>query len=172
MADNAFAMKLSNDLCLECSICAMFFSSSFTVSITALFLIRILSLMFINTFFMLFLILVISWIPSKNKFSNKVLPIYPLSAHSFPWCYSERALFERFPIIHISSRKHKVEDFPFVVDNRGEVWIRRTIPWNICHVLPALQMSCECVSFDYGIHAMEWNPQNWYRYTFPAILSW
>ena len=31
-------MKLSKHLCLECSTCAMFFSSSFTVSIMALFL--------------------------------------------------------------------------------------------------------------------------------------
>ena len=36
-------MKLSKDLCLECSTCAMFFSSSLTVSIMALFLRRILS---------------------------------------------------------------------------------------------------------------------------------
>ena len=31
-------MKLSKHLCLECSTCAIFFSSSFTVSIMALFL--------------------------------------------------------------------------------------------------------------------------------------
>ena len=31
-------MKLSKHLCLECSICAIFFSSSFTVSMIALFL--------------------------------------------------------------------------------------------------------------------------------------
>ena len=36
-------MKLSKYLCLECSTCAMFFSSSFTVSIMALFLSKSLS---------------------------------------------------------------------------------------------------------------------------------
>ena len=36
-------MKLSKHLCLECSTCAMFFSSSFTVSIMALFLSKSLS---------------------------------------------------------------------------------------------------------------------------------
>ena len=36
-------MKLSKHLCLECSTCAMFLSSSFTVSIMALFLSKSLS---------------------------------------------------------------------------------------------------------------------------------
>ena len=37
MADSALAIKLLNDPCLECSICAIFFNSSFTVSINARF---------------------------------------------------------------------------------------------------------------------------------------
>jgi len=36
MAPNKLTMKLSKHLCLECSTCAMFLSSSFTVSIMAL----------------------------------------------------------------------------------------------------------------------------------------
>ena len=84
IAERAFARKLLKDLCLECSIWAIFFSSSFTVSMTALFRMRILSFIFISTFFMLFLILEINWIPFRNKVSNKVFPMYPLSAHNFP----------------------------------------------------------------------------------------
>ena len=38
IADKELAIKLLNERCLECSICAMFFSSSLTVSIKALFL--------------------------------------------------------------------------------------------------------------------------------------
>lgn len=38
MAKSALAMKLLKERCLECSICAIFFNSSLTVSIRALFL--------------------------------------------------------------------------------------------------------------------------------------
>lgn len=37
MADRELAMKLLKERCLECSTCAMFFNSSLTVSIKALF---------------------------------------------------------------------------------------------------------------------------------------
>ena len=37
IADKELAIKLLNERCLECSICAMFFNSSLTVSIKALF---------------------------------------------------------------------------------------------------------------------------------------
>ena len=84
IADKELAIKLLNERCLECSICAMFFSSSFTVSIKALFLIRILSAMLISEFFILFLTLVTSCMPLRKRFSNRAWPIYPLSAHSFP----------------------------------------------------------------------------------------
>ena len=84
IADNAFATKLLKERCLECSICAIFFSSSLTVSINALFLSRILSAILISEFFILFLTLVTSCIPSRNRFSNSTCPIYPLSAHNFP----------------------------------------------------------------------------------------
>ena len=43
IADKELAIKLLNERCLECSICAMFFNSSLTVSIKTLFLSRILS---------------------------------------------------------------------------------------------------------------------------------
>ena len=46
-------MKLSKHLCLECSTCAMFLSSSFTVSIMALFLSKSVSEMLIKAPFIL-----------------------------------------------------------------------------------------------------------------------
>ena len=54
MADNAFATKLLNERCLECSSCAMFFNSSLTVSIKTRFLIKILAAILIRLFLMLF----------------------------------------------------------------------------------------------------------------------
>lgn len=87
IAESAFAMKLSKDLCLECSICAMFFNSSLTVSISARFLRMILSAILIREFLILFLPLVISCIPFMNRFSNNACPIYPLSPHSFPFMF-------------------------------------------------------------------------------------
>ena len=70
VADNIFAMKLLNERCLECSICATFFSSSLTVSIKALFLSRILSAILTREFFILFLTLVTSCMPLRKRFSN------------------------------------------------------------------------------------------------------
>ena len=84
MAESELAMKLSKERCLECSICAMFFYSSLTVSIKARFLSRILSTILIREFFMLFFTLVISCMPSVKRFSNRACPIYPLSAQSLP----------------------------------------------------------------------------------------
>ena len=54
-ADKELAIKLLNERCLECSIYAMFFNSSLTVSIKALFLSKILSAILISEFFILFL---------------------------------------------------------------------------------------------------------------------
>ncbi len=51
IADKELAIKLLNERCLECFICAMFFSSSLGVSIKALFLSRILSAILISEFF-------------------------------------------------------------------------------------------------------------------------
>ena len=60
MAAMTLTMKLLNERCLECSSCAMFFSSSLTDSMTALFRSSILSETLIRLFFMLFFTLVIS----------------------------------------------------------------------------------------------------------------
>ena len=84
IAPKAFAMKLLNERCRECSIWAMFLSSSLTVSMSARFLKHILSAMLISEFFILFFTLVNSWIPSTNKVSKSVFPIYLLSPKSFP----------------------------------------------------------------------------------------
>jgi len=88
MADKELAMKLLKERCLECSICAMFFNSSLTVSIKALFLSRILSAILISEFLILFLTLVTSFMPSRKRLSNETHPIYPLSAQSFPLMFS------------------------------------------------------------------------------------
>ena len=82
IADNILVIKLEKLLCLECSIWHMFFNSSFTVSITDLFLSNILSCNSISVFFILFLIPVIKWMPSINNSSTKFLSIYPLSAYN------------------------------------------------------------------------------------------
>ena len=67
IAPNKLTMKLSKHLCMECSTCAMFFSSSFTISIMALFLSKSLSETLINAPFMLLFNLVISCIPSAES---------------------------------------------------------------------------------------------------------
>ena len=91
-APSKLTTKLQNDLCLECSTCAMFFSSSLTVSIIALFLVSSLSDILMIAPFMLLLSFVISCIPSTKRRWNSSLPIYPLSPTSFPYRNSTKAL--------------------------------------------------------------------------------
>ena len=80
--DFILGAMLGYDICAQCkryctrkarrsSICAMFFSSSLTVSIKALFLSRILSEILISEFFILFFTLVTSCIPLRKRFSNR-----------------------------------------------------------------------------------------------------
>ena len=110
-------MKLLKKRCLECSICAILFSSSLTVSIKARFLNRILSAMLIREFFILFFTLVISCMPPRKRVSNNACPIYPLSAPSFPFIFSKhRPCFNGSPVICISRSEHKIEDFTFIID--------------------------------------------------------
>ena len=153
MADRALAIKLLNDLCLECSIWAIFFNSSFTVSINARFRNRILSSTLINEFLMLFFTLVSNCIPFKNRFSNRAWPIYhPLSAQSFPLIS-----LRKFPCFNGSLSS----TFAGKTWNSGSLpcrwlpgvaWTRKTIPRNIFHEWPGLQRFCEPVSFGCGRH--------------------
>lgn len=94
-APRVLTMKLSNDLCLECSTCAIFFNSSFTVSMMALFLNNSLSDMLISAPLILFFSFVTSCIPSTKRRSNRCLLIYPLSATSLPYRNSTKALYSR-----------------------------------------------------------------------------
>ena len=75
IAPSMFTMKLSKLLCLECPTCAMFFNSSFTVSIIARFLSSNLSDTLTKAPFMLLLSLVISCMPSTNMRRKRFLPI-------------------------------------------------------------------------------------------------
>ena len=86
-------IKLSRALCLECSTCAIFLSSSLTVSIMARFLRSSLSETDISAPFILLFNLVISCILSTNSLLNRFFPIYPLSPTSFPYINSTKALY-------------------------------------------------------------------------------
>lgn len=83
-ADSILIMKLSKHLCLVCSIWHMFFNSSFTDSISALFLSIIRSCNSIKAFFIFFRSLVTRCTPSIKSCSNKSFEMYPLSPKSFP----------------------------------------------------------------------------------------
>ena len=88
-------MKLSKHLCLECSTCAMFLSSSFTVSIMALFQSKSLSETLIKAPFMLLFNLVVSCIPSAKSLWKMFLLMYPLSPTSLPYIKSMNALYSK-----------------------------------------------------------------------------
>lgn len=79
--------KFPSPLCLECTACTMFLSSSLIVSMTDLFLSNILSLSGISLFFIFDLIPVTKCIPSLNNASKSVFEIYPLSPYDFPNMY-------------------------------------------------------------------------------------
>ena len=70
MAPNMLTIKLSKHRCLECSTCAIFFSSSLTVSIIALLRSRSLSDTLIKAPFMLLLSLVTSCMPFTKSLWN------------------------------------------------------------------------------------------------------
>lgn len=79
-APSVLTMKLPNDLCLECSTCAMFFNPPFTVSMIAFLLNNSLSDMLMSAPLMLFFCFVTNCMPSTKRRSNSRLLIYPLSA--------------------------------------------------------------------------------------------
>ena len=69
-------MKLSNDLCLECSTCAIFLSSSLMVSMIALFLSRSLSDIFmIEPFMLLFMVYFPIWASKTLQKSSAIQKI-------------------------------------------------------------------------------------------------
>lgn len=86
--ETRFVIKFSNDLCLECSIEQIFFSSSLMVSITERLRSNILSFISISTFFILLRICVIRCNPSTKRTSVIFWEIYPLSAYNFPLIFS------------------------------------------------------------------------------------
>ena len=123
----------------------MFFNSSLTVSIKALFLSKILSAILISEFFILFLTLVTSCMPLRKGFSNRAWPIYPLSAHSFPLMFYENlpcfngSRSSTFPGVNMKLRisplsliircslnpkNHPIEHFPRPASPSNVLWIR------------------------------------------------
>lgn len=91
--DKELAMKLQKERCLECPICAIFFSLSLTISIKTLSLSRILSTILIREFLILFL-------------------TYPLSAQSFPLIVTKNlpclnsSQSSTFPGVNIKLSRH------------------------------------------------------------------
>lgn len=103
-------IKLSKALCLECSTCAIFLSSSLTVSIMARFLRSSLSETDIRAPFILLFNLVISCIPSTNlKHVLSYIPLVPdkLSIYKF----YKGFIFKLFTVINIPRRNHKIQKF-------------------------------------------------------------
>ena len=93
MAAIRFAANPPMLLWRVCSICTMFFNSSFTVSINDLFLSRILSRRCINEFFIFLRMRVIKCMSSTNNSSKRLCETYPLSATSFPKIFSVNFFF-------------------------------------------------------------------------------
>ena len=119
MAPNKLTMKLSKHLCPECSTCAMFLSSSFTVSMMALFLSKSLSETLIKSSFHV-----------TFQFGNKLYSIHkqpleeiladvPLVTEQLAiYEIYKRFVFQRLTIINISWCYHKVEKFSFLITNQ------------------------------------------------------
>lgn len=80
---------------------------------------RILSATLIGEFFMLFFTFVISCMPLRNRFSNNVCLIYPLSAHSLPlMLFRNLPCLKWFLVTHVPGHKHEIQDFAFAIDNQ------------------------------------------------------
>ena len=171
IADKELAIKLLNERCLECSICAMFFNSSLTVSIRALFLSKILSAILISEFFILFLTLVTSCMPLRKGSQTEPDQYIFCLRIVFLWCSPETYLANgsrssTFPGVNMKLRisplsliircnlnpkNHPIEHLPRSASPSNVLWIR--ILW--------LRQTRK-----------GWSRQNWCRYRFPAGLSW
>lgn len=115
-APSVLTTKLPNDLCLECSTCAMFFNSSFTVSMIALLLNNSLSDKLVSAPFMLFFSFVTNCMPSTKRRSNSRLLIYPLSANQLAIHELHKGLvFKRFPVVYVARSYHEVQQLAFLV---------------------------------------------------------
>lgn len=110
-APSVLTMKLSNDLCLECSTCAIFFNSSFTVSMIALLLNNNLPDMLMSTPLILFFSFVTSlYSVDKKALEQTFFPLQPAIQE-----LHKSLVFKRFPAIYIARRYHEVQQFHFLV---------------------------------------------------------
>ena len=160
MAESELAIKLLKERCLECSIWAMFFNSSLTVSIKARLLSRILSATLIREFFMLFFTLVISCMPLRKRFSNRACPIYPLSAQSLPFMFFRNFFCfngSRSSTLPGVNMKLRISPLSLIIRCNLKP---KNHPMEHFHVLQVPQKSYGLICVDSGIHAEEWNPQS------------
>ena len=112
-------MKLSKHLCLECSTCAMFLSSSFTVSIMALFLSKSLSETLIKSSFHVTFQFGNKLYSVNEKPLKEVLADVPLVTDQLTLYELYKSfVFQRLTDINISRRYHKVEKFSFLIANQ------------------------------------------------------
>ena len=119
-----------------------FFNSSLTVSITDLFLSKILSLISMSTFFMLFLMMVIRWSPSTNSNSVGFLEEYPLSPYNFPFRLLTKFLFLRGSLSSTFAWvTAKFSNSPLSLMNRW-VWIQKITHGGFSHLCDALNPHC------------------------------
>ena len=120
-APSMLTTKFSKHLCLKCSTCAMFFNSSFTVSIIALFLSSSLSETLISAPFMLSLSFVMSGMPSTKSLSKRFLPISLVRDELPVDELHESLVFERLPVIHIPRRYHEVKQLALPVADKVQL---------------------------------------------------
>ena len=138
MADKELAMKLSNERCLECSICAIFFNSSFTVSIRAHFHNRILSATpSRNSLYCFSPWLSVVCMPSIKGSRTGFVRHTPVGTEFPFYILQELFLFQRFPVVHISGVNMKLSISPLSLMTRCSLK-PKTSPWNISRIPPSL----------------------------------
>ena len=112
-------MKLSKHLCMECSTCAMFLSSSFTVSIMSLFLSKSLSETLIKSSFHVTFQFGNKLYSVNEKPLEEVLADVPLVTEQLAIDeFYKRFVLQRLTVINISRRYHKVEKLSFLIANQ------------------------------------------------------
>ena len=122
-------MKLSKHLCLECSTCAMFLSSSFTVSIMALFLSKSLSETLIKSSFHVTFQFGNKLYSVNEKPLKEVLADVPLVTDQLTLYELYKSfVFQRLTDINISRRYHKVEKLSFLIANQMQTNLQQSDP--------------------------------------------
>lgn len=138
------------------NLCAMFFNSSFTVSIKARFLNRILSAMLIRGLYFIFYFGNQLNSIHKKVFKQYLSDIYLVNTQLLFYVLQKSPLFQRFPVIYVSGVNMKWRISPLSLIIRWSL-NPKNHPIEQFSCLTNPQRSYESICIGYDRHVTVWN---------------